>query len=423
MDTQIVTIPLFDVNMAVQSYLFRYRQGNDLFSTTQATNVFDGASHSVALETLNLVGLDAFTLGKPLFVPITAIHLLGDLANHCSAPPENVIFRLDDENPKWEEPFISKVAELRAKGFRLAANNLKDPAKHSAFLNQCSYCFLSQEPVHESESERIRSELRKSFPHLELVATHLDTPEKLARMKRCGYTLFESRFYSIPVSEGEHKVSPLKANSIRLLNAVQDENFDFDEVSKIVQGDPALTISLMRIVNAPTARGVRRDKIKTIQHAVAMLGQQEVRKWVTTAVAQLLGDDKPNELSKISLVRAKFAENLAPLFEQSQMSQGLFLMGLFSVIDVILEVPMEEAFKVVLLSDVIRSALVEHSGIYYPVLQLLISYEHADWAAVSRLMIVHDIAEDDLSNAYIEALVWYRNLIVLDEETEMLESQ
>jgi EAL and modified HD-GYP domain-containing signal transduction protein len=100
----------------------------------------------------------------------------------------------------------------------------------------------------------------------------------------------------------------------------------------------------------------------------------------------------------------------------AHMAQGLFLMGLFSVLDVVLEVPIAEALKVVQVSDVIRSALVDRSGLFSPVLKMIVDYESAYWSSVSRQLIMNDISDDALSEAYLDALGWYRNLTMLDAE-------
>ena len=417
MDMQIVAVPLFDKDMSVEAYIFRYRKGNDLFSVAQATGIFDGASRSPALEILNQVGLDAFTLGKPIFVPINYIMLLGDLAAQCEQPPDKVVFLFEDA-PKPEEPYLSKIVQLRELGYEFAVSNLGEPQKYDAVLKHCKYFFLSQLPERAEHSKQILADLRRLYRNLIVVAAKVDSPDLFEKIVKSGYNMFEAQFFKVPVSEGAREVSPLKSNSIRLINLVQDENFDFGEVSKIVQTDTALTISLLKMVNAP--RLGMRNKIRTIQHAVAMLGQKEVRKWVTTAVTQSLGSDKPGEIAKISMIRAKFAENLAPLYEMAHMSQGIFLMGLFSVLDIVLDLPMEEALKMVMVSDVIHNALVDNSGMYAPVLNMVIDYERANWQQVSRHLIVNDMSERDLKEAYLEALTWYSGLISQDE-AELLE--
>ena len=141
-----------------------------------------------------------------------------------------------------------------------------------------------------------------------------------------------------------------------------------------------------------------------------MLGQKELRKWITTAITKELCADKPNEVSRLSLLRAKFAEELAPLFEMAVQSQELFLMGLFSIINLILEKPMDEALDLMNVSKNIRSALVDHDGPYYKVLTFMEAYEAGNWQEVSRVMVVDNIAMEDVYKAYIDTLEWYRDL-------------
>jgi EAL and modified HD-GYP domain-containing signal transduction protein len=235
-----------------------------------------------------------------------------------------------------------------------------------------------------------------------------------ARKKFKG--LYEGSFYRMPFSEGENRVSPLQINMINLLNKVRAENFDFDAVSKIIMRDPALTISLLRMVN--TGNSGRRNEIKTINGAVVMLGQEEVRKWITAAAAGKLGSEKPNEITKLSLIRARFAEALAVKFGLYADAQSLFLMGLFSVLDAMLEMPMEDALKLVLVSDDIRAALVSHTGKFCGVYNFIIDYESANWSAVSRTLILHDLTTEIVCDAYVEALCWYRDMLAGDAPEE-----
>lgn len=410
-----MTVPLFNRDMVVEAYLFRYRRGNDLFSSAQATGIFDGASRSELLDLLNGIGAEAFSLGKPVFIPISYIMLLGDLAGQSKKHLDKVIFLLE-EPPKPEEPYLFRLRALREQGLRFAVGGLYEPAGYGPILALCDYCFLSWQEDHQNAARKIYRYIVENFPNLIPVATGVFSREMLEGLRTLKYGLFETRFFRVAVSRGAHDASPLRMNSIRLINVVQDENFEFEEVSKIVQTDPVLTVSLLRLVN--TQHRSRSSQIKTIQHAVAMLGQGEVRKWVATAVTQMLGSERPSEITRISLMRARFAENLSPLFEMAQLSQGIFLMGLFSVLDLILEAPMEEALDMVVVPDNVSKALLERKGMFFPILELIEEYENANWSEVSRRMIVHDIKEDDLANAYIKTLTWYRDLVMEAESAE-----
>ena len=403
-----VSVPLFDQNQTTQAYMFRCLKENNLFSVSQATGLFDGASNSEALEMLDKVGLEAFTLGKPLFVPIEDYMLLGHLEKQCHEPPDKIIF-LFESPPRLEKAYLFNIRRLRALGYRFAVNYPFDPEKKDPILENASFAFFSQRPERLEQTRITLAGAKVHYPNLEPVAIHIYTSEVLKGLYGKGYTLFESRFYTVPPTQGGTGLAPLKANAVRLINTVQDDEFEFRDVVAVVQEDPALTVSLLNIVNA--YRIGSGAKIQTISHAVSMMGQKEVRKWVTTAVSKSLGDDRPSELTHISLIRAKFAENLAPLFGMPHMAGELFLMGLFSVVGVILEMPLPDALAKVSVSDTIRSALVDGTGVFAPIMKLITDYEGSRWSAVSREMLVHDIQEEDLSNAFLETLIWYRNVI------------
>ena len=153
--------------------------------------------------------------------------------------------------------------------------------------------------------------------------------------------------------------------------------------------------------------------ITTIRHAAAMLGQKELKRWINTAVTKELCSDRPNEVTRLSLLRAKYAELLAPYFGLTMKSSELFLMGLFSVLDLILNLPMEEALKRVNVSKEITNALVEKKGELAPVMEFMQQYENANWQEVSRLMIVMNLGMEDVYQAYTESLRWYKDVFFL----------
>ena len=190
------------------------------------------------------------------------------------------------------------------------------------------------------------------------------------------------------------------------MNLVNTEDFDLTKAADIIGHDTALVISLLRMVNHMAVN----SEITSIRHAAAMLGQKELKRWINTAVVNQLCSDKPNELTRLSLLRAKFAENLAPAFELGGKASELFLTGLFSVLDIILDKPMEEALSLVKVSRDIEDALIRQSGIFAEPLYFIKQYEAGNWSEVSRLMILENLDTQTVYDAYIDALKWYREL-------------
>lgn len=214
-------------------------------------------------------------------------------------------------------------------------------------------------------------------------------------------------FFRMPITNTETDVSPLKVNYIELLNVVNAPDFDLTDAADVIGKDPALVISLLEIVN----RMALNSEITSIRHAAAMLGQKELKRWINTAVTKELCADKPSELIRLVMIRAKFAENLAPEFEMAMQAPELFIMGLFSALDRMLEKPMDEALKMVQVSKNVKEALLEGKGDFAPILEFVKRYEDADWTEVSRLLVLSKMDMDKIYEAYLGALRWYRDLI------------
>ena len=191
------------------------------------------------------------------------------------------------------------------------------------------------------------------------------------------------------------------------MNLVNADDFDLTKAADIIGRDTALTILLLQMVNKMAVN----SEITSIRHAAAMLGQKELKRWINTAVVNELCSDKPSEITRLSLLRAKFAENLASSFELAGKSSELFLMGLFSVLDLILDKPMDEALKLVKVSHEIEDAMLSQKGALADVMEFITQYEAANWQEVSRLIVLKNLDMDRIYDAYMKSLKWYRELV------------
>lgn len=400
-------IPLFDENMAVRAYSIFSQKDNFLLNPLMlGTGKNDGASRIEGLEVIQSMGMETLSEDKEIFVPISNISIFADIESQCDAPHQRLVLLIDNTIPPIEM-YVNRLKELKAMGYKMAIRKLAvaEFENYKAVLQLMDYVFLNNKRI---AIDKAKIYFGKLYPDVKLCAGNIDTMEIFEELKKTGgYELYEGDFYRVPVTKGENEVAPLKVNYIELLNIVNNDNFELTEAADIIGRDTALTISLLQMVN----RMAVNSGISTIRHAAAMLGQKELKKWINTAVVNALCADKPNEITRLSLLRAKFAENLAAVFGLVPKSEELFLMGLFSVLDVILEKPMEEALKIVKIADEISDALIDHKGKLAPVLDFMTQYEYANWQEVSRQMILQNIGVDDVNKAYIDSLKWYRNLM------------
>lgn len=408
MNLLIIPKPVLNNKLAVISYCFRYQKGNELLEG-QSSQVLDGVMNSPCMEVLSLVGINAITNGQPIFVPINKFLLLTNVEQQCHEPPEKIIF-LIDENIPLEETYINSIKRLKRLGYRFALENVKKYNRMGQIIELCDFICISC--LNDSNFRQSLNNLRYQYNHLSIIATDVDSRDLFDMIKYERFDLFEGGFYSTPITKGRNTISPMKVNYIQLLNITGQNDFEIKDVSNIISHDTALSVSLLKLVNSAYYR--HSQSVKTIQHAVAMLGQTEIKKWITTAVTNLLASDKPDEITKLSLIRAKFAENLSINFRMELYAGSLYLMGLFSILDVVLDMPMREALSIIKVSDEIYNALVNLDGRFGKILEFIYKYEASDWTQISRFMIIYNMETKDVYNAYIDAVKWYSSIISAD---------
>lgn len=399
-------LPLFDENMAVGSYSLFSQKVNQLTNPLlYSTGINTGVGQVDGLEIIDNMGINTISESDDIFIPINNISIFTDLDSKCHAPHSRLILMID-ASVTPEEMYIERIRELREDEYKFAVCKLpiKDFETYKPILNQMDYIFLDYSKIDISKAKVYFSAV---YPNIKLIAENIQTADDFEMLRKSGgYHLYEGPFYRLPITKGDTQVAPLKINYIELINIVNAPDFDLSNAADIISRDTALVISLLKIVNTIS----RNSEITSIRHAAAMLGQKELKKWITTAVAKELCFDKPNEITRLSLLRAKFAENLAGTFNLKMKTQELFLTGLFSVLDIILSKPMNEALAMVNVSKEISDALLENKGELYDVLYFIKQYEAANFTEINRLEIVNHINMTQVYDSYKEALEWFKQL-------------
>ncbi|MBE5861055.1 MAG: HDOD domain-containing protein [Butyrivibrio sp.] len=400
-------IPLFDDEMKVCAYsVFAQRENHLMNPQLMGTGFLDNVVNIVGLDIVDSIGTNVLSGDKEVFVEINNISIFAGIEEQCSAPKERIVLLLDNSILP-EEPYLARLWDLRGQGYKIAIRKLAGNQFESyrSILNMCDYILLDHRKINIRSAKIF---FKKAFPEIKLCAVGVDSKEDYERLSSDGsYDLYEGNFFRVPVEESERTVTPLKVTYIELLNVVNSPDFDLQDAADVIGKDAALVISLLEMVNHMTIN----SEITSVRHAAAMLGQKELKKWINTAVTKELCADKPSEITRISMVRAKFAENLAEVFGMKGLSAELFLTGLFSLLDVMLDQTMEQSLKLVHVSKKIEDALLRRTGELWPIMNFVFEYENASWQEVSRLMILNEIDMNAVYSAYTSALKWYRDLI------------
>ena len=404
-------IPFFDRNMSVSAYSLFTRKNNFLMNPSLlGSRQFDGAAYVDGLELIQELGTTTLSGGKPIFVSLNNISIFSSLESQCKNANHAPILLIDQTFPPVSM-YTDRIRELREFGYHFAIRNLPVHCyeDYAPILSQMDYILIDCQKI---DAVKASFYFRKLYPNICICASNIPDTETFGKLSPAEtISLFEGTFFRMPVTRGEHKVSPLKINYISLLNLIEEDDFDLTKAADIISQDTALIISLLRLANTRSFN----SEITSVRVAVSMLGQKDLTRWIQTTVIEKLCSDKPNELMRLSLLRAKFAENLAPVFGMAMRSQELFLTGLFSILDIILDCSMEEALSMVRVSGKIRTALLKHTGSLAEVLHFIVKYESAEWQEVSRQLVLKNIEIPDVSHAWVSSLQWYAKLIAMNE--------
>jgi len=403
MKTLLVAVPFFDSEMSVEAYRLCSRGGQKLRGLMDDYIAPWDAVLSPGLDLVKTLGVEPLSGAHPLYVDINEYNLLMGVPLTLGIQPERLVCVLpNDLRP--DDAVLNRCRELKEQGFGIAVDGFLEGHSGNP-LFEFTDCVIVDTCDFPADARFING-IKGLSGVKQVVLAGISDMDKFNTLAGIHNTLYSGDFYNQPITKGKSEISPVKINALTLLRQINEEDFDLSDIAGTIERDPSLSISLLRFINS-----VIHHKIYSIRSAVAILGQKEVKRWATAALSIQLAEDRPSEITRLSLIRARFAENLAKAFEMGIFSSGLFLMGLFSLLDVILEKPMEAAVKEVAVDERVREALVDKAGDFYKVLEFMFAYEHANWDAVAIGMVQNDLDLEEIIDAFIEALVWYKTLL------------
>jgi len=397
-DSFIARQPILDRKLRIFGYEILYRETPD----DQESRIVDGdsASLSVIRNILLLTGTDSFTGGVKAFVNFTQNLLLQEAPYYL--PREwAVVEILEDVEPIPE--IMEACQRLKRAGYTLALDDFVLKNTHN--LPLLTVADIVKVDVRFTTPEERRLILRKFGDQVErFLAEKTETREEFHEALEAGYSLFQGYFFSRPVIIARKDIPVYKVNALRLIQQINRPDLDLDALEKVIKQDPALVYKLLRYVNS--AFFAFRHKVGSVRHALALLGERELRKWATLSVYTRLTMKEPQELLRLSLVRARFLELLAPLVGMASEADQLFLMAIFSVVDTLLGRPMAEALEEVPLEDDVKEALLGTLNRYRVLFEIVLGYEKAHWDTISRICTGLKLDPGAITSRYLEAVDW-----------------
>jgi len=398
LDVFVARQPIFSRNLQVFGYELLYRGApGDSFDGTAA----DLATARVIAHSFLTIGAEKLLNGKIPFINFDSSLLL----EHASVLPfPYAVFEIL-ENVKPTEDVLAACRELKKKGYKLALDDVVTEARIEPWLDVVDIVkvdFLSADPQ-ALKVLATRCKERKIQALAEKVETRADHENAVA----LGYDYFQGFFFGRPTVVQGRTMSETKLVLIQLLREVSADEVDFDRIEPLMQRNVSLVYKLLRFVNSPLFGW--QSKVKSVRHAMALLGEEELRKWLCLLLVAGLGADAIPQLLVDSLVRARFAELLSDKSGLKRKKSSAFLLGLLSHLDAILHRPMEEIITELDLKEDLASALLgptneqNQLGMLYELIQ---AYERVDWIRTAAIGQGLRVGTNDLSSAYVKAVEW-----------------
>jgi len=377
-----------------------------LFRSGDLPNQFDGtdsasATTQVMANSLLSIGLENILCGKKAFFNFDRDLLLGGI--HAILPPEKVVLEiLESVEPDAE--LIAACRDLHQQGYTIALDDFVGQPQLEPLADIAQLIKVDLRKTTQAEQEHL---LRAYQPRgITMLAEKVETPQEFEWARRAGYDLFQGYFFARPQIVRGKQIPSTKINCLRLLRETQNADLDFPGLEQMISEDLSLSYKLLRYVNS--ALFARRSEISSIKHSLAVLGETGVRHWAALAALPEMAKDKPGELITHSLVRARFAERLAELAGGAESHLG-FLMGLFSLLDALLDVSLDEALRRAGVGPLITEPLLgtaQKDSLYGNVYQLVCRYEAADWKGVAAVASQLGLKASDVGQAYSESTLW-----------------
>lgn len=343
---------------------------------------------------------------------------LGDKLTFLGIAPETLHSPLMEQLPKnrvvvairparSSAALIARVEHLAHDGLQLA---LDDPAEHQELAAYCRYIRLdtTRYDVMALTGQVVRGLDTGGGRKPLLIATQVDTPEVHAACRKLSFNLFQGYYYTYPQATGEHRMDGSSLRVMELLNLARNRA-EFAEIEKSFKLDPALTYRLLRYINSP-AIGLRRT-IESIGHALILLGHDQIYRWLTLLLfTGRETDPRSQALLRNALVRARFTESLGQDKLKRNECDTLFIVGMFSLLDALLNIPMRQALAGLHLPQPVLDALIDHKGPYAAYLKLALACEHFDQDVIAASAREIGIDADAINLAHVNALIWSESL-------------
>ncbi|MFH0785402.1 MAG: HDOD domain-containing protein [Pseudomonadota bacterium] len=401
MDIFIARQPIFTAHKKLFAYELLYRGSG---TSTLRNTTGNKATTSVLSSAFLTEGIEKISGLRPCFINFTRDLLLQNLP--ASFPKTLIVVEVLEDVPPTPE-ILAVCRKLRDDGYTIALDDFVYDLSLEpliAIADIIKFDFLLT-PVDTLQKILYRLSRFK----LKYLAEKVESYEEFDKASKLGFSYFQGYFFSKPERIRIQEIGSAKINLVSLLAEVNQKTTTPKKIEKIIQRDVSLAYKLLRYVNS--SYFYRLHKIESVAHAITFLGETEIRRYLILVLISELSTDKPAELVRLAVVRAKMGELLALATTFRDKSDEIFLLCLFSLLDAMLDTTMEFVCTQLSLSDHLKNGLVDDTGPYAPFLQVVLSYEKVDKIRCLTALQTIGLSAGQLHQIYAEALAFTESVL------------
>ena len=324
-------------------------------------------------------------------------------------PPDRVILEippLNSSDPDDLETHLLALEDIQRRGFRLAFDPSVLTESRLSWLALASFIKIDLSEV--SEGELVAMVRRaQDNSKAQLIAEKVETQAQFSLAEGLGFTLFQGYWFAHPIVVSGKTIRPSQAAIIQLMNLVRQQA-STDEIEEVLKRDPTLSFNLLRFINS-AGFGLR-NEITSFRHAVMMLGLKKLFRWAALLLTTSQGATSSPAVANLAVVRGRLMELLAAESLTPETRDDAFIVGVFSLLDTLLEMPLDQAIECIALPDTVVDALLRQQGPLAPFLELTLACENEDDAAFAKASGTLNLTSQQINWAHLQALSWAETL-------------
>jgi len=392
--------PIMDLKQQIIGYELFFRHSADAQSATIEDDF--KACSNVLVNTIGGIDIQWLLGDKLAFINVNEEMLKSDLLELMPAK-RTVLEVLRSIVPSDE--IATRCQQLRGLGFQIALDNPHLSSDTHLLLQCADFVKIDIQTVNLKELGKIYTQF--NAPTVKLIAEKVETEKEFEACTKIGFKHFQGFYFARPETFTATVINPTFDSVLNILNKV-NQDLENEEIEAGFKRDPALSFKLLRYINS-VGFGLSCE-VESIHHALTILGRKQLYRWLTLLMVTAGENSTPSALMKTSITRGRLTELLGEGYFEKKDRDNLFIVGVFSLLDAILKMPIDQVLEKIQLPEPVTDALLTRDGVYGPFLQLTEACEDADSMRILELAEHLQMDSSKVNECHMSALAWTETL-------------